>query len=67
MKDSEGGETFKKVVGRKRKRDVWDELYHLNRFVAKIALSPSDDHGHVIRKVVGKPRAGVEDVEKREA
>jgi hypothetical protein len=58
MNESLRGEAIKKVVGKKKRCDVWDELYRLNRFVAKIMPSRPDDNGHAVRKIVGKPREG---------
>lgn len=51
------GEILKKVVGRKKPTDVWDELYRLNVFAAKLKLFASADDGYPVRKTVGKPRA----------
>jgi len=56
MNESLRGEAIKKVVGKKKRCDVWDELYRLSRFVAKFPRSRSADDGEVIKKVVGKPR-----------
>lgn len=50
-------EVLKKVVGKKKRTDVWDELYRLNVFAAKLKLWPSADDGYPVRKTVGKPRA----------
>ncbi len=57
MRDSEQSEKIKKIVGEKKPGDVWDEIYRLNQFVAKIVPREADDHGHAVRKIVGKPRA----------
>ena len=51
------GEIFKKIIGKKKDADVWDQLYRLNVFAAKLKLLPSADDGYPVRKVVGKPRA----------
>jgi hypothetical protein len=48
-------ELIKKRVGRTR-GDVWDRLYHLNRFMAKFPRPQQADDGHTVRKVVGKAR-----------
>jgi hypothetical protein len=58
MNRSEDGEVIKKIVGKKKRVDIWNELYRLNRFMAKFPRPGSADHGHAIRKVVGKPRTG---------
>ncbi len=58
MKTSQRDEVIKKVVGKKKRVDVWDELYRLNSFVAKFARSQSVGNGHAVRKIVGKPRTG---------
>jgi hypothetical protein len=58
MIDQRSGEIVKKVVGEKKHTDVWDELYRLNVFAAKLGLLRSTDNGHPLRKVVGKPRQG---------
>ena len=50
-------ELIKKQVGRTRD-DVWDRLYHLNRFMAKLPRPQRPDDGYPVRKVVGKPRPG---------
>ena len=50
-------ELIKKQVGRTR-GDVWDRLYHLNRFMAKLPRPQRADDGYPVRKVVGKPRPG---------
>ena len=47
---------LKKVVGKKKPGDVWNELYQLNAFAAKLGLLPAND-GYAPKKVVGKPRA----------
>ena len=57
MNRPENREIIKKVVGRKRHVDVWDELYRLNSFVAKFPRSRFAADGHAIRKVVGKARS----------
>ncbi len=57
MNRSEDGEAIKKIVGKKKRLDIWNELYRLNRFMAKFPRPRSADNGHAIRKVVGKPRA----------
>jgi hypothetical protein len=56
MNRSKNREIIKKVVGGKKRVDVWDELYRLNSFVAKFPQSRSATDGHAVRKVVGKPR-----------
>ena len=50
-------ELLKKVVGRKKPGDMWDELYRLNAFAANLGLLREANDGYPIRKVVGKPRA----------
>ena len=61
---SEGSQTswdkelIKKQVGRARS-DVWDRLYRLNRFMAKLPRAQRADDGHAVRKVVGKARPTV--------
>jgi hypothetical protein len=52
----ENREIIKKIVGGKKRVDVWDELYRLNSFVAKFPRSRLATDGHAVRKVVGKPR-----------
>ena len=47
---------LKKVVGKKRPADVWDRLYQLNKFTAKLGLMRAACDGYAVRKVVGKPR-----------
>jgi hypothetical protein len=49
-------EPLKKVVGKKKPDDVWNELYRLNTFAANLGLLRSANDGYPIRKVVGKPR-----------
>ena len=56
MIDEKSAETLKKVVGKKKSGDVWDELYRLNTFVANLGLLRTANDGYPIRKVVGKPR-----------
>jgi len=50
---SKTGELFKKIVGRKKNEDVWDELYRLNRFVEKLPRPRSSSDGEIVKKVVG--------------
>ena len=57
MTDHKSGELLKKVVGKKKPGNVWDELYRLNTFAANLGLLHSANDGHPIRKIVGKPRA----------
>jgi hypothetical protein len=57
MTDLKSGELLKKVVGKKKPSDVWNELYRLNAFAANLGLLRSPNDGYPIRKVVGKPRA----------
>jgi hypothetical protein len=56
MRDWRSEELIKKCVGKKRVADVWERLYRLNRFAAKLGLLRSADDGYPVRKVVGKPR-----------
>ncbi|MEY2495863.1 MAG: hypothetical protein QOJ45_2355 [Verrucomicrobiota bacterium] len=49
-------ERLKKVVGKKKKGDVWNELYRLNTFAANLGLLRAADDGYPVRKTVGKPR-----------
>lgn len=51
------GELLKKVVGKKKPRDMWDKLYQLNTFATNLGLLRAANDGYPIRKVVGKPRA----------
>ena len=51
------GEHLKKVVGKEKPRDIWDQLYQLNTFAANLGLRRAAIDGYPIRKVVGKPRA----------
>ena len=48
---------IKKQVGQTR-ADVWDRLYRLNRFIARISRPRLANDGHTVRKVVGKARPG---------
>ena len=57
MIDKKSAEPLKKVVGKKKPSDVWDELYRLNTFAANLGLLHAANDGYLIRKVVGKPRA----------
>ncbi|MEY2497709.1 MAG: hypothetical protein QOD12_1265 [Verrucomicrobiota bacterium] len=57
MANQESAEHLKKVVGKKRRDNVWNELYQLNIFAANLGLLRAADDGYPIRKVVGKPRA----------
>ena len=50
-------EPLKKVVGKKKPDDVWNELYRLNTFAANLGLLRSANDGYPIRRIVGKPRA----------
>ena len=58
MNNPQAAGKIKKIVGNEKQSDVWDRLYRLNSFVAKLTASPSRDHGYPVRKTVGKPRAG---------
>jgi len=53
METSDGKELIKKQVGRVR-RDVWDRLYQLNHFMAKIPQPRQVNNEHTVRKIVGK-------------
>jgi hypothetical protein len=55
--DHQRGELLKKVVGRKKRGDIWDQLYQLNLFAANLGLLRAANDGYPVRKVVGKPRA----------
>lgn len=55
--DHQRGELLKKVVGKKKPRDIWDQLYQLNIFAANLGLFRAANDGYPVRKVVGKPRA----------
>jgi hypothetical protein len=57
MIDEKSAEPLKKVVGKKKTNDVWNELYRLNKFATNLGLFRSADDGYPIRKIVGKPRA----------
>ena len=57
MQTSWDKELIKKQVGRTR-GDVWDRLYRLNRFMAKLPRAQRAYDGHAVRKVVGKARPG---------
>jgi hypothetical protein len=57
MTDEESAEPFKKVVGTKKPRDVWSELYRLNTFAANLGLLRAANDGYPPKKVVGKLRA----------
>lgn len=48
----------KKVVGKRKRMDVWDELYRLNSFAANLGLRDAANDGYPVRKVVGKPGPG---------
>jgi hypothetical protein len=48
---------LKRVVGKKKPGDIWNELYRLNTFAANLGLLRPANDGYPIRKVVGKPRA----------
>jgi hypothetical protein len=58
MKTFGRSEVIKKSVGKKKREDVWDELYRLNKFVAKFPRSHVAKDGNSVRKIVGKPRPG---------
>ena len=53
--DHERAEILKKVVGKKKPLDMWDELYRLNTFAANLGLLRAANDGYPLRKVVGKP------------
>jgi len=57
MPDRESAEHLKKVVGKKKRGDVWNEIYQLNIFAANLGLFRAANDGYPIRKIVGKPRA----------
>jgi hypothetical protein len=57
MIDQKPDRHLKKVVGKKKSGDLWDELYRLNTFAANLGLLRPANDGYSIRKVVGKPRA----------
>jgi hypothetical protein len=54
MKSPRQQEPIKRTVGKKREEDVWDKLYRLNQFMATLPNESPEEHGHSIRKVVGK-------------
>jgi hypothetical protein len=55
--DTQRENVIKKQVGHMR-GDVWDRLYRLNRFMAKLPRPRPADDGHTVRKIVGKARPG---------
>jgi hypothetical protein len=57
MIDEKSAESVKKVVGKKKPDDVWNELYRLNTFAANLGLFRSANDGYPPKKVVGKPSA----------
>ena len=60
MTNDESAEHLKKVVGKKKPGDVWDELYRLNTFAANLGLFRAANDGYSPKKTVGKlpERAG---------
>jgi hypothetical protein len=60
MKTFGRSEVIKKSVGKKKREDVWDELYRLNEFAKKLQPSQRllDDDGEIIKKIVGNCAQG---------
>jgi hypothetical protein len=56
MPDASSVHLFKKIVGKKKSTDVWDELYRLNSFAVNLGLQHAANDGYPVRKIVGKPR-----------
>ena len=54
MPEQESANHPKKVVGKKRRDDVWNELYQLNIFAANLGLLRAADDGYPPKKVVGR-------------